>query len=336
MSSGVPVHIQPRAGLDRVVLSGSEQQEMLALARYVTPDPTADPEEFCQQACRAAAYLPPYIAEPLRAFRRRGVPGGIVVIAGFPVRDVPPTPAGNTEHTGQHTPLARFQAIINEFLGSMVAYEAEGGGQLFQDMVPCAADATSQTSLSSAVELEVHTEQAFSELRPDFLSLACLRADPHAATYVLPASRLAAALTPHDAALLRKPRWTTTIDASFLAADRLFADGLERGPMPILYGADDDPFMVLDQDLMRGVDDEAHDALNRVVDVYLRKRSAYTLNEGDIAILDNLRTAHGRSPFRARFDGTDRFVVRSFITRDLNRSRHARPRDCRTISASCS
>lgn len=145
-----------------------------------------------------------------------------------------------------------------------------------------------------------------------------------------------AALTPHDAALLRKPRWTTTIDASFLAADRLFADGLERGPMPILYGADEDPFMVLDQDLMHGVDDEARAVLSRVTDVYLRERSAYTLNEGDVAILDNLRTAHGRSPFRARFDGTDRFVVRSFITRDLNRSRHARLRDCRTISATFS
>ncbi len=218
----------------------------------------------------------------------------------------------------------------------MVAYEAEGGGQLFQDMVPSAAAATSQTSLSSAVELEVHTEQAFSDLRPDYLSLACLHADPHAATYVLPASRLAAALTPHDAALLRKPRWTTTIDASFLAAGCLFADGLERGPTPILYGADEDPFMILDQDLMRGVDEEAQGVLNRVIDAYLRERSAYTLAEGDVAILDNLRTAHGRSPFRARFDGSDRFVVRSFITRDLNRSRHARPGDCRTISATFS
>jgi hypothetical protein len=35
---------------------------------------------------------------------------------------------------------------------------------------------------------------------------------------------------PHDAALLRKPRWATTMDASFLAASRMFADGLERGP----------------------------------------------------------------------------------------------------------
>jgi L-asparagine oxygenase len=336
MSSGAPVGIPLNAGISRIFPISSERREMLRLAQYVTADPAAAPEEFCRQASRAASYLPPAIAEPLRDFHRHGVSGGIVVLVGFPVSDVPPTPAGNTEHAGQRSLLARFQAIVNEFLGSMVAYEAEGGGQLFQDMVPSAADATSQTSLSSAVELEVHTEQAFSVLRPDFLSLACLRADPQAATYVLPATRLAAALAPHDAALLRKPRWTTTIDASFLAAGRMFAEGLERGPLPILSGADEDPFMVLDQDLMHGVDDEAQDVLNRVVDVYLRERGAYALAEGDIAILDNLRTAHGRSPFRARFDGTDRFVVRSFVTRDLNRSRHAREGDSRTISATFS
>ena len=32
----------------------------------------------------------------------------------------------------------------------------------------------------SGVELELHTEQAFSKLRPDVLSLACLRGNPKA------------------------------------------------------------------------------------------------------------------------------------------------------------
>ena len=52
-------------------------------------------------------------------------------------------------------------------------------------MVPSRESARTQTSLSSEVELEVHTEQAFSVLRPDYLSLACLRGDPNAHTYLL-------------------------------------------------------------------------------------------------------------------------------------------------------
>ena len=62
----------------------------------------------------------------------------------------------------------------------MVSYEAEGNGRLFQDMVPNKELALSQTSLGSKKELELHTEQAFSEMRPDYLSLACLKGDIYA------------------------------------------------------------------------------------------------------------------------------------------------------------
>jgi L-asparagine oxygenase len=48
--------------------------------------------------------------------------------------------------------------------------------------------------------------------------------------------------------------------------------------------------------------------------------------------LDNARAVHGRSQFAACFDGTDRFVIRSFVTADLGRSRHARSDDSRVIA----
>lgn len=48
------------------------------------------------------------------------------------------------------------------------------------------------------------------------------------------------------------------------------------------------------------------------------------LNPGDIAFIDNYRVVHGRKPFQARFDGTDRWLRRLNITRDLRKSRHAR------------
>jgi L-asparagine oxygenase len=317
-------------------LSSSEREEILQLAKYVTADPGRDPEGFCREARRAALHLPASLTEPLTDFHRSGSGTGVLVFSGFAVGGVPPTPGDNTRHLGQHTMLARVQAILNEFLGSMVAYQAEGGGLLFQDMVPSRRASFEQTSLSSAVELEVHTEQAFSELRPDYLSLACLRGDPMAQTFVLSARRLLDRCTQREAALLREPRWTTTIDASFLGQGHEFADGCVRGPMPILYGADDDPFLLLDQDLMRGADEASQQLLDHVAAIYLEERSAYTLRAGDVVILDNKRTAHGRSMFGARFDGTDRFVIRSFVVRDLNVSRHARAGDTRVILAAFS
>jgi L-asparagine oxygenase len=281
-------------------------------------------------------HLPNSVAECLRNFHRSGSPTGAVLISGLQVDDAPSTPADNRQHLGQHTMLARMQAILNEFLGSMVAYEAEGGGRLFQDMVPSRAAAMTQTSLSSAVELQVHTEQAFSDLRPDYLSLACLRGDPCASTFIITAREIARRCAPEEVDLLRQSRWTTTIDASFLSHGHDFASGLTRGPMSVLYGAPDDPFMIFDQDLMRGTGQEAQGLLERLISAYLDGRSAYNLREGDVLILDNKRAAHGRSDFIARFDGTDRFVIRSFVVRDLDRSRHARAGDSRLVLASFS
>ena len=41
------------------------------------------------------------------------------------------------------------------------------------------------------------------------------------------------------------------------------------------------------------------------------------LEPGDLLVVDNAVAVHGRSPFRARFDGTDRWLQRSFVVGDL-------------------
>ncbi|MCD0448023.1 TauD/TfdA family dioxygenase [Actinocorallia sp. API 0066] len=314
-------------------LTSNEVAKITDLAKYVSADPELDPEEFCHEAARAAVHLPNRVAEALRGFRRSGSATGVLTFSGLPVGDLPPTPEDNTRNLGMRTLLARVQAIFNEFLGSMVAYQGEGTGLLFQDMVPARSAARVQTSMSSAVELEVHTEQAFSDLRPDYLSLACLRGDPAATTYAITARQLVAYFTREEVDTLREPLWTTTIDLSFLAKSDVYASDEVRGPMPILRGAPDDPFLLLDLDLMRGVTAEARELLKRIGAFYRAERTALTLAAGDLVFIDNLRAAHGRSEFLARFDGTDRFVIRSFAVRDLTRSRHARPGDCRRVLA---
>ena len=47
------------------------------------------------------------------------------------------------------------------------------------------------------------------------------------------------------------------------------------------------------------------------------------LNRGDMLIIDNRRTAHARSPFSARFDGSDRWIQRAFAITNPNLRRAA-------------
>jgi hypothetical protein len=51
------------------------------------------------------------------------------------------------------------------------------------------------------------------------------------------------------------------------------------------------------------------------------------LGPGDLAVVDNRVTLHGRTAFRSRYDGLDRWLQRDFSVRDLCRSRDYRPAD---------
>jgi L-asparagine oxygenase len=44
------------------------------------------------------------------------------------------------------------------------------------------------------------------------------------------------------------------------------------------------------------------------------------LEPGDVLVIDNQRCVHGRRPFRARLDGSDRWLRKATVTRDLRKS----------------
>jgi L-asparagine oxygenase len=316
-----------------VSLAPAERERLIVLAQELSVSPTHAPELFCRQARRAARRIPERLADLLADFASVGTESGTMLIDGLPVPDPPATPPDNRSHLGEGTVLARVQAIVNHACGEMVAYQAEGHGRLYQDMVPNRALAQSQTSLGSRVELELHTEQAFSTLKPDVLSLACLRGHPDARTYVLPAHVLLAQLNASERELLRQPLWMTGVDGSFRQEGHEFIEGDKRGPLAIIAGAEDDPTVVFDQDLMHGLTAEAQAMIDRVTEVYHSHRCSHTLQPGQILLVDNVRAVHGRSPFTPNFDGGDRFIIRSFAVRDLVRTRYARPGNRRVIAA---
>jgi L-asparagine oxygenase len=58
----------------------------------------------------------------------------------------------------------------------------------------------------------------------------------------------------------------------------------------------------------------------------LTARTAY-LEPGDLAVVDNRVTVHGRTAFRPRYDGRDRRPGRGFVLTGLRCSRALRPSD---------
>lgn len=238
---------------------------------------------------------------------------GALLLRNLPIGQVPSTPAGPTAMTTKDRVSEFVLLTAARLLGQPVGYRPEHGGDIVQNLIPTRSDLTRQTSTSSAVDLGFHTETAFHHHRPRFLLLLCLRGDPGATTTlaciddVLPALSLA---TRHT---LTEPRFRTRADESFGGG----AHATGGRPTPVLTGAWDHPTMTFDAELMVGVDADAANALAELRDAISHRHTSVVLEAGDLLVIDNFRCVHGRSQFTARFDGTDRWLQRTFVVTDL-------------------
>jgi len=318
-------------------LSHEEKISLIKLAECITAHPSNSPDFFCRQAKEQAEKLPLRIKKILTNFAFQGSETGFLLIQGIPIKPdtIPKTPEGNHYKLGETTILAKIQAILVSSIADMIAYEAEGYGNLFQDVVPLRAMEKAQTSLGSNTELEIHTEQAFSKLKPDILSLACLRGDQAAYTHIFPVQTILNNLTTEEKALLRESLWYTGVDLSFKLNNNEFIDGEIRGPMPIISGPENDPKLIFDQDLMTGTTEESKEMIKKIINIYYQHKIRHNLKPGEIILIDNNRAVHGRSAFKPKYDGEDRFLIRCFATFDILKSEYARENQesPRTISA---
>lgn len=269
--------------------------------------------DLVNHARELAAALPAGMRSRLEAFRNSPPPAGCMLLQGLPVGDLPPTPAEPTSPVSKSNATELRLLAMAAVLGEPVGYLPEHGGDVVQNIVPVRAEATSQTSTSSRVDLMFHTEAAFHPHRPRYLLLFCLRGDPQARTTTASIQASLPRIDPYVLDVLFEPRFRCAVDESYLHG----RSNVLGPPSAILSGERSDPRMVFDQDLMVGIDEEAEEALQILGESLSAHRSSVVLEPGDLLVIDNDMVVHGRSPFDARFDGTDRWLQRAFVIEDL-------------------
>ncbi|HVN50819.1 MAG TPA: DUF4350 domain-containing protein [Acidimicrobiales bacterium] len=272
---------------------------------------------FVGAAAKAGRLLSAPVHDALCELVDEGAPAGAMLVRGMPVGAVPPTPLSPTAVTDKDHVSEFVLLTVARRLGQPVGYAPEHGGDIVQNLLPTPDDASRQVSTSSDVELEFHTETAFHRHKPRYLLLLCLRGDPRAETLLCSIPQVADQLPLGVRQVLREPRFRTGVDESFGPA--LGRDG-ERTLghlVPVLGGSPERPTSTFDADLMVGADDEAQDALECLRQAIRRDHIGVTLRAGDLLVIDNAVAVHGRSSFPARFDGTDRWIQRTFVVSDL-------------------
>ena len=280
---------------------------------WSAPDSVDCIDDLVGPAGHAGRCLPAAVHDALVDFADEAHPSGALLVRGAPIGTVGRTPASPTsigakDRTSEFTLLA-----VARRLGQPVGYLPEHGGDIVQNIVPVAGTADRQVSTSSKVELMFHTEAAFHPHRPRYLVLLCLRGDSAAHTTLSSIGEVLP-LLPHDVVdTLFAPRFRTAVDESYLHGRQ----NVLGAPMAVLSGRRDRPTMVFDADLMVGVDGEADEALQALGAAVASHSTSVSLCAGDVLVVDNTVAVHGRTPFVPRFDGTDRWLQRSFVVADL-------------------
>ncbi|WP_225821761.1 TauD/TfdA family dioxygenase [Streptomyces naphthomycinicus] len=329
-------------------LSASEADELRELAERVGTwgeDPVT--AAFYDRARPAVERLPNGLRAFLEGFAAEQA--AACLIHGLPEPEPPvrPTPAHWREAAADRSTAGRetLLALCAMTLGEPYTWATLQSGRLIQDVLPIAGDEKRQNGHSSDTLLEFHTEDGFHDSRYDFLLLMGLRNHDRIPTTV--ASIRDVDLDETDQELLRRPNFHILPDDEHVRQmEALGGPGhpalhkmrrMQRHPEPVavLFGDEKHPYLRLDRPFMRSADGDpaAERALDRLVDALAAARRDIVVEAESVLVVNNHLAVHGRMPFTARYDGTDRWLKKLGVGREPRNgdARHGAPAGPRVL-----
>ncbi|MFF1278732.1 guanitoxin biosynthesis L-enduracididine beta-hydroxylase GntD [Streptomyces marokkonensis] len=238
-----------------------------------------------------------------------------------------------------------YLLLCAHLLGETVAWATEQSGRMIHQVLPIAGNEGGQLGTSTD-QLHWHTETAFHPERMDYVALLCVRNhDAVPTTYAsvddleldaetrehlsrpaypfLPDESNRGAGRPSNTATEPACALAEVIDRSRTRVQRMFEQP-ER--VPALFGDPGSPYLRVHPHYIAdfGDDTDAEKAFDRLKNAVNNTLRETVLEPGDLLFIDNFKAVHGRREIPGRMDGTDRWLKRAFVVRDLRKSRALR------------
>jgi hypothetical protein len=304
-----------------VSLNGADGAAVNSLLREVLAG--ADSVDITEVMSSIAIYaqeLPRWLRRELLEFKSRQAHHLLAVeLKPFNPDDLRPTPA-RYRQSGQIELADRYDVLHLMFaslLGQPFAWSSIQDGYVINDVMPISTNRDLPVSSGSALDFGLHSEDAFQRWAGDYLGLFCLRNPDQVPTRF--SGFETAELSDTTRRVLFEPRF-------IVGANIAHAVNEITTPSPILFGAEKEPYLRinLNATFAQSGDEEAAKALASLATTLARNVAPVAFKPGQFWYIDNLRVVHGRDSFVPRFDGTDRWFRRLYISSAFRYSRHLR------------
>ncbi|MER7455811.1 arginine beta-hydroxylase, Fe(II)/alpha-ketoglutarate-dependent [Micromonospora sp. NPDC126480] len=304
---------------------------------------TIENEDLIRRAPVLARELPAHLLEFLEEFRL-GEPSALCVVSGLAVNeeDLGPTPTHwrDSQHGSPAFRQEVFFLLCGSALGDVFGWGTQQDGRIMHDVLPIKGHEHYEIGSNSLQHLSWHTEDAFHPCRGDYVALMCLKNPDDVETMVcsidlLDIERLdvAALFEPeftvmpdnsHQPQLSRGSTGDPALDALRARSFRLIEQWNKKPEKrPLFFGDPGSPYMALDPYHMdsSGWPERHRQAFDGLCAQIEERMSTVALRPGDCIFIDNFRAVHGRKSFQPRYDGSDRWLKRLNITRNIRGSR---------------
>lgn len=334
--------------MNRLTLSDAEITSIKQLVSGLTSQyDSVEAPPFLKDISVYAHELPRRVRVFLNDFKLLEPRPGICVVSGYPVDDerIGPTPKHWANRGSPSATLEEEMVLVlfGSLLGEALGWATQQNGYIVHDVLPIEGNEQLQLGTGSQQPLWWHNEDAFHNLRGDYLGLLCLRNPDHVCTTFASVDMLE--LSEEQTQILSEDRFYIRPDESHSIQNRTSwesrnGDGerlqsaykkLEEmnsqpAELAVLFGDLRSPYIRIDPYFMNTRPDDvyAERALSSVINQIDERLADIVLEPGDFLFIDNYRAVHGRKPFVARYDGKDRWLKRINVTRDLRKSRYAR------------
>jgi Fe(II)/alpha-ketoglutarate-dependent arginine beta-hydroxylase len=335
----------------KLELSDNEIESIRALVTDVAAEyNSVEDGDFLDKASLYAHQLPWRLRSFLNDFRLKEPATGFCVISGYPVNlsaiGATPTHWKWRSDAQNSLPEQILLVLQGSLLGDLFGWATQQDGHLVHDVFPIKGHENEQLGTGCEQLLWWHTEDAFHPFHSDYIGFLCLRNPDNVATTI--GTLDVEKLDPAQVEILYQPRFLIRPDESHQentesdlrmaerqnSAQDSISDSYEKikkmntnpEKVPILFGDLSEPYMRLDPYFMDPLtnDPDAQQALDALITVIDASLIDLALQPGDFCFIDNYRAVHGRYPFKARYNGEDRWIKRICVTRDLRKSRQSR------------